>query len=77
MFGNWKTKYKLGAYVSNCDLSKQLGEKSLSFYIKLYQNTRFSSSRSAYFHEDHRRLASLFGEMQTHPAYPTVEGFQK
>ena len=27
MFEIEKTKYKLGAYVSNCDLSKQLGEE--------------------------------------------------
>ena len=24
---------------------------------------------------DHKRVASLFGDLQTHPAYPTVEGF--
>ena len=75
MFEIEKTKYKLGAYVSNCDLSKPLSEKDFKVLyqaLSKYEVLFFREQNIS--HEDHRRLASLFGDMQTHPAYPTVEG---
>ena len=76
MFEIEKTKYKLGAYVGNSDLSKQLGEEEFDLlYQALSEYEVLFFREQSISHEDHRRLASLFGDMQTHPAYPTVDGF--
>ena len=49
--------------------------KTLRVFTKLYQNTRFYFRDQKISFDNHRRFASAFGSMQTHPAYPTVEGF--
>jgi|TARA_B110000008_G_scaffold249923_1_gene262947 taurine dioxygenase len=76
MFIVEKTGFQLGAFISDLNLAENITDedfenlyKALSEYEVLFfrnQNISF---------DNHRRFASAFGSMQTHPAYPTVEGF--
>tara|TARA_B100001057_G_scaffold499010_1_gene608004 strand:+ start:714 stop:1523 length:810 start_codon:yes stop_codon:yes gene_type:complete len=76
MFKIEKTEYKLGAFISGLDLSKPFSEKEFSLLNQaLSENEVLFFRGQCISHEDHRRLASKFGAMQTHPAYPTVKGF--
>ena len=76
MFIVEKTGFQLGAFIRDLNLAENITDedfenlyKALSEYEVLFfrnQNISF---------DNHRRFASAFGSMQTHPAYPTVEGF--
>ena len=71
-----KTKYCLGAFVHGLDLSKPFTKEiseELKSALSVNEVLFFRNQNISYF--DHRRLASSFGSMQTHPAYPTIEGF--
>ena len=66
----------LGATILGIDLTNDLSDEEVAFInealavhqVIFFRNQRLSSN-------DHRRLALKFGNLQTHPAYPTVENF--
>jgi len=76
MFHIEKTDYQLGAFISGLDLTKSISDEDFnSLYIALSENEVLFFRDQNITHADHRRIASTFGSMQTHPAYPTVEGY--
>ena len=66
----------LGATILGIDLTNDLSDEEVAFInetlaihqVIFFRNQRLSSN-------DHRKLALKFGNLQTHPAYPTVENF--
>ena len=71
-----KTGAALGAFVENIDLTKPLDEEVFSsLHDALCENEVLFFRDQNLNHENHKKLALLFGELQTHPAYPTVEGY--
>ena len=71
-----KTGAALGAFVENIDLTKPLDEEVFSsLHDALCENEVIFFRDQNLSHENHKKLALLFGELQTHPAYPTVEGY--
>ena len=76
MFEIEKTQSCLGAYVKGLDLSKSFSERTLGELKNALSDNEVLFFRNQNItHEDHKRLASSFGLMQTHPAYPTIDGF--
>ena len=76
MFHIEKTEYQLGAYIRGLDLTKPMSDEDFSSLFRaLSENEVLFFRDQNITHADHRRIASAFGSMQTHPAYPTVEGF--
>ncbi|WP_062265194.1 TauD/TfdA dioxygenase family protein [Endozoicomonas arenosclerae] len=66
----------LGAELHGVDLTKELSSEVLQEIRRLlveFQVIFFRSQDIS--HEQHKRLASSFGPLQTHPAYGTVEGY--
>ena len=71
-----KSNSVLGATISGFDLSKPfLDDEVANFVQVLSENEVVFIEDENISHEDHKRLAAYFGTLQTHPAYPTVEGF--
>ena len=71
-----KTKYALGAFVQGLDLTKKISDLEFELLLKALAENEVLFFRDQHInHMDHKRVASLFGDLQTHPAYPTVEGF--
>ena len=71
-----KTGAALGAFVENIDLSGPIKEEVFrSLHSALCENEVLFFRDQNISHENHKKLALLFGELQTHPAYPTVEGY--
>ena len=71
-----KTKYALGAFVQGLDLTKKISDLEFELLLKALAENEVLFFRDQHInHKDHKRVASLFGDLQTHPAYPTVEGF--
>ena len=66
----------LGASIEGIDLTKPLSDKEVSFIsnslaeyeVIFFKNQRIEPS-------EHREFALNFGSLQTHPAYPTVDGY--
>ena len=66
----------LGASIEGIDLTKPLSDKEVSFIsnslaeyeVIFFKNQRIDPS-------EHREFALNFGSLQTHPAYPTVDGY--
>ena len=66
----------LGAFIEEIDLSQHLNKKQIEFLYETLAKYEVIFFRNQILsHKDHSRLASAFGEMQTHPAYPTVFNF--
>ena len=71
-----KSNLALGAEISDFDLSRNLSDDEISNFINVLSENEVVFIRDQNIsHEDHKRLATYFGSLQTHPAYPTVEGF--
>ena len=76
MFEIKKTQSCLGAYVEGLDLSKSFSEKTIGELKNALSDNEVLFFRNQNItHDDHKRLASSFGLMQTHPAYPTIDDF--
>ena len=76
MFEIKKTQSCLGAYIEGLDLSKSFSEKTLGELKNALSDNEVLFFRNQNItHDDHKRLASAFGLMQSHPAYPTIDGF--
>ena len=76
MFHIEKTEYQLGAYINGLDLTKSVSDEDFNnLYKALSENEVLFFRDQNITHADHRRIASAFGSMQTHPAYPTIEGY--
>lgn len=66
----------LGASIEGIDLTKSLSDKEVSFIsnslaeyeVIFFKNQRIEPS-------EHKEFALNFGSLQTHPAYPTVDGY--
>ena len=66
----------LGASIEGIDLTKPVSDKEVSFIsnslaeyeVIFFKNQRIEPS-------EHREFALNFGSLQTHPAYPTVDGY--
>ena len=66
----------LGASIEGIDLTKPLSDKEVSFIsnslaeyeVIFFKNQRIDPS-------EHKEFALNFGSLQTHPAYPTVDGY--
>ena len=66
----------LGASIEGIDLTKPLSDKEVSFIsnslaeyeVIFFKNQRIEPS-------EHKEFALNFGSLQTHPAYPTVDGY--
>ena len=66
----------LGASIEGIDLTKPLSDKEVSFIsnslaeyeVIFFKNQRIEPS-------EHREFALNFGSLQTHPVYPTVDGY--
>ena len=71
-----KTKYLFGAFIEDIDLKEPMSNENISNL-----NNALSENEVIFFrdqkisHEDHRRLAMYFGQLQTHPAYPTIKDY--
>ena len=66
----------LGAFIEEIDLSQHLNKKQIEFLYETLAKYEVIFFRNQILsHKDHSRLASAFGEMQIHPAYPTVFNF--
>ncbi len=66
----------LGASIEGIDLTKPLSDKEVSFIsnsLAEYQVIFFKNQRIE--PSEHREFALNFGSLQTHPAYPTVDGY--
>jgi len=71
-----KSNSALGATISGFDLSKPFLDDEISSFIEILSENEVLFIRDQVAsHADHKRLAKYFGNLQTHPAYPTVEGF--
>ena len=71
-----KSNSVLGATISGFDLSKPFSEDEVSSFMQvLFENEVIFIRNQDISYEDHKRLGEYFGSLQTHPAYPTVEGF--
>tara|TARA_X000000368_G_scaffold270419_1_gene214329 strand:+ start:202 stop:1011 length:810 start_codon:yes stop_codon:yes gene_type:complete len=71
-----KSNSALGAEISDFDLSRSLSDDEISNFINVLSENEVVFIRDQNIsHESHKRLATYFGSLQTHPAYPTVEGF--
>ena len=76
MFSVIKTKFALGAFIEGLDLSNPLSEKQFNqLYEALCENEVLFFRNQNLSHENHKQFASMFGQMQTHPAYPTVSNY--
>ena len=76
MFQIEQTGYQLGAFINDLNLTEKISDedfKSLYKALSEYEVLFFRDQKISF--DNHRRFASAFGSMQTHPAYPTVEGF--
>ena len=76
MFEIQQEKAALGATILGIDLTKNLSDKEVNLI-----NEALAVHQVIFFREqeltstDHKRLALKFGNLQTHPAYPTVEHY--
>jgi len=71
-----KSDSALGAKISGFDLSKPFSDEDVSNFVQAISENEVVFIRDQNIsHEDHKRLATYFGSLQTHPAYPTVDGF--
>jgi len=71
-----KTEYLFGAYIEGINLNEPLTSKEvIEIKNALSQNEVIFFRNQKILHDDHKRLAKYFGQLQTHPAYPTVPGF--
>ena len=76
MFKVIKKDEALGAYIEDIDLSMISKETSTELLSCLAENEVLFFRNQNISPKDHKRFASFFGNLQTHPAYPTVESFQ-
>ena len=71
-----KSNSALGATVSGFDLSKAFSDDEVANFMQVLSENEVVFIRDQdVSYEDHKRLASYFGSLQTHPAYPTIDGF--
>ena len=71
-----KSNSALGATVSGFDLSKPFSDDEVADFMQVLSENEVVFIRDQdVSYEDHKRLASYFGSLQTHPAYPTIDGF--
>ena len=66
----------LGATIADIDLKEPLDEKLTAFIAKaLAENEVIFFRNQDITPEQHRAFALNFGQLQSHPVYPTIEGF--
>ena len=66
----------LGATIADIDLKQPLDEKLTSFIAKaLAENEVIFFRNQDITPEQHRAFALNFGQLQSHPVYPTIKGF--
>ena len=71
-----KEDFALGATIDDIDLKQPLEEELAGFIAKaLAENEVIFFRNQDITPEQHRAFALNFGELQSHPVYPTVEGF--
>ena len=71
-----KSNFVLGATISGLDLSKPFSNEEISNFVEVLSENEVVFLRDQNIsYEDHKRLATYFGNLQTHPAYPTIEDF--
>ena len=71
-----KSNSVLGATISGFDLSKPFSDDEVADFMQVLSENEVVFIRDQDIsYEDHKRLASYFGSVQTHPAYPTIDGF--
>ena len=75
MFKVIKKDEELGAYIEDINLSNISEKTSIGLLSCLAENEVLFFRNQNISPRDHKRFASFFGNLQTHPAYPTVEGF--
>jgi taurine dioxygenase len=76
MFEIQQEKAALGATILGIDLTKNLSDKQVNLIneaLAVHQVIFFRDQELT--STDHKRLALKFGNLQTHPAYPTVEHY--
>ena len=76
MFEIQQEKAALGATILGIDLTKNLSDKEVNLIneaLAVHQVIFFRDQELT--STDHKRLALKFGNLQTHPAYPTVEHY--
>ena len=75
MFKVIKKDDELGAYIEDINLSNISEKTSIGLLSCLAENEVLFFRNQNISPRDHKRFASFFGNLQTHPAYPTIESF--
>jgi len=71
-----KENFPLGASISGIDLTKKLTKNEIDFISESLAKYEVIFFRDQYIGpKEHKELALNFGNLQTHPAYPTVDGY--
>jgi len=71
-----KEDFALGATVDDIDLKQPLDDELIGFIAKaLAENEVIFFRNQDITPEQHRAFALNFGQLQSHPVYPTIEGF--
>ena len=71
-----KENSALGATIADIDLKQPLDEKLIAFIAKaLAENEVIFFRNQDITPEQHRAFALNFGQLQSHPVYPTIKGF--
>jgi len=71
-----KENYALGATIGDIDLKQPLDDELIGFIAQaLAENEVIFFRDQDITPEQHRAFALNFGELQSHPVYPTIEGF--
>ncbi len=71
-----KEDFVLGATVDDIDLKQPLDDELIGFIAKaLAENEVIFFRNQDITPEQHRAFALNFGQLQSHPVYPTIEGF--
>ena len=70
-----KEDFALGATIGDIDLKQPLDDELTGFIAKALAENEVIFFRNLDINpEQHRAFALNFGQLQTHPAYPTVKG---
>ena len=70
-----KVAEALGAEITDVDLSSLCGNEWEEIHAALLEHQVLFFREQEISHQDHLDFARHWGEVQPHPAYPTVEGF--
>ena len=71
-----KEDFALGATIDDIDLKQPLDDKLTGFIAKaLAENEVIFFRNQDITPEQHRAFALNFGQLLSHPVYPTIEGF--